>query len=320
MGRAWLALLAIVLSTTLPNGAMAQGMTLSGGLDLRAGLEVSPEVKSLTGLSSLFVNLRKVFADEAGDRFILAAQVDVEEDLARTHMYQVYGQYKGPLGKWNLRAGRYLVPFGLHAYYDTERLLLPAHEAEALGIKLDEGVELLGHLGSFDYAVSLSRGFDNRATPIVRAGWQGEDVRLGLSYMFGRLPSFADEESVAVDELLPGARPIDKHRLAVDYEQVLGPLTLRAEPVGGADEGALVLGAYAEAGYSLSPSWEVFANGAYLRSELVGTRWRTGGAVAFRVLPGVFVRGAYTHRDDFGKATGVFAVQVYAEFSQGLGQ
>jgi hypothetical protein len=308
----------LLIVAALPALALAQSTVLTGGIDLRAGARATPQLEPLTGLSSLFINLRHVFADEEGDRFILVGQVDVEEELRHSHLYQVYGQYKGPLGRWNLRLGRYLVPFGLHAYYDTERLLLPAHEAEALGFKLDEGLLLHGFAGGLDYALSVSRGF-GRATPSARLGWQGEELRLGLSYLYGRLPSFADEESVGLDELQEGARLIDKHRAALDYEQLLGPVTLRAEPLLGTDEKTLVFGGYAEAGYLLSPDWEVTANGAFLRSARVGTRWRTGVALSYRLLPGVFVRGAYLHRDDFGVRTGLLLAQVYAEFSQALG-
>lgn len=318
-GRVWLWVSVIIVVFTLrPTGARGQSMTLAGGLDLRGGLQVHPEVASVTGLSSLFLNLRKVFADEEGDRFILVGQVDVEEELRRTHLYQAYAQYKGHLGKWNLRIGRYLVPFGLHAYYDTERLLLAAHEAEALGIKLDEGIQVHGYFGSVDYAVSVGRGFHNRATPMGRIGWQGANFRLGLSYLYGWLPSFADQESVVVGELLPGARLIRKHRVALDYEHVLGPVTLRAEPLSGADEGRLVFGGYGEVSYALSPRWELSANGAFLRSQLVGTRRRAGGAVSFRVGPGIFLRGGYGHRRDFGRTTDVFVVQLYGEFSRAL--
>ena len=312
-------LLAAAISVIGPAEADAQSLTLSGGLDLRAGVITNPRLGYVTGLSSLFLNLRKVLADDAGDRFILVGQVDVEEEIARTRLYNAYGQYKGPLGRWNVRVGRYLVPFGLHAYYDSERVLLAAHEAEALGTKLTQGIELLGYAGPFDYAVSVNRSPWGGVMPVARLGWVGEDVRLGLSYLFGRLPSYAGRESVLVDELLPGARPIDKHRVAVDYEQALGPLMLRLEPVAGLDEGSRVFGGYAEAAYALSPRWEIAANVAALHSGLVGDRWRSGVSLGFRLLPTVFIRGAYLHRNDFGAPSDMLVAQLYGDFSQALG-
>lgn len=312
-------LLAAAICILGPTEVRAQSFTLSGGLDLRAGLLTHPRLESVTGLSSLFVNFRKVLADEAGDRFILVGQVDVEEEIANTRFYNTYGQYKGPLGKWNVRVGRYLVPFGLHAYYDTERLLLAAHEAEVLGTKLAQGVELLGFAGSFDYAASMNRSPWGGVMPAVRFGWQGEDVRVGLSYLYGLLPSFSDRESAFLDELLPGARPIEKHRVAIDYEHALGPLMLRLEPVAGIDESSGVFGGYAEVAFALSPRWEIAANAAALHSGLVGDQWRSGVSLGFRLLPTVFIRSAYLHRDDFGSPSDMFVAQLYADFSQSFG-
>lgn len=309
----------MVLLAAAAGRAHAQSTSIAGGLDVRAGGQTTPEERPVTGLSALFVNLRNVQADEKGDRFILVVQVDVEEELSETHLYNTYGQYKGPLGRWNVRVGRYLVPFGLLAYHDTERFLLPAHEVEALALRLDEGIQLHGFAGSFDYAVSLSRGFRNRATPIARLGWQGEEAKVGLSYLLGRLPSFADETALIEDELLPGARIVEKHRVALDAELPIGPLVLRAEPLAGTDDAREVWGGFLEASVALSPRWEASANGAYLDSRLSGERWHGGAAVAFRILPTVFLRGGYVQRSDFGATRDLWVLQLYAEFAQVLG-
>lgn len=309
----------LAVLTHTPETSAAQTTTLSGGVDLRAGLEADPDVEVLTGLSSVFVNLRTVYDDDAGDRVFLVAQADVEEEIERSHLYNVYVQYKGPLGRWNVRVGRYLVPFGLHYYYDTERLLLPAHEAEALGLKLDDGGQVFGFRGAFDYSVSVSRGFRNRPTPIVRLGWQGEESRAGLSYLFGKLPSIADQESVELDELRPDAELVPKHRLAIDYERTLGVWTLRTEPLAGADDGKLVVGGFAEVGRALSARWELVGNGAILHTDMVGTRWRTGASVSYRIVPSVFARGAYQYRNGPEDDAHLVVGQIYAEFSDTLG-
>lgn len=308
-----------MLEILQPTPSIAQPLTISGGVDLRAGVRLDPNPDTLTGLSSVFLNLRTVYADDEGDRVFAVAQGDFEEQVERSHFYQVYAQYKGPLGRWNVRVGRYLVPFGLHYYHDTERLLLRAHEAETIGLKLDEGVQAFGFVSAFDYSVSVGRGFRNKATPMARIGWQGEDVRLGISYVYGRLPSFADEESVEVDELLPGAVVVKRQRAAVDYEHTLGQWTLRAEPFIGADDGKLAIGGYGEVNRALSASWELSGNAGITDSYLAGTRWRAGVGASYRILPGVFARGAYVYRDDDGQRSHVVLAQIYAEFSQTLG-
>lgn len=297
--------------------ANAQSLTLSGGLDLRSEV-VAPPVGWDAGLG-VFVNVRKVFADERGDRFVLVAQVDLEEELERSHLYQVYGQLKGPLGRWNVRAGRYLVPFGLLAYHDTERLLLRAHEPEALGIRLDEGVALLGFAGKLDYAASVSRGLDDTPTPVARIGLVLGDSRVGVSWLYGRLPSFSDAERMGLDELAPRAELVEKHRVALDLEHLAGRVTFRAEPVAGSDADQLVAGGYGEVGVALSARWELAANGAGLWSGLTGTRWRAGAGLGFELVPRVFLRGSWIHRDDFRVSQEAFSVQLYGDFSQELG-
>lgn len=149
------------LTTT---AARAQGLQLSGGLDGRLTNDREPDGEdpgTRARLEGAFLNLRKVWSDDLGDRWIGVAQVDVDDNARRIRPYQVYLQYKGPLGVWNLRGGHYLLPFGLLATYDTERLLLEGLEKTSLGIRKDTGVALLGRLGSWDYAASLTDGLSD---------------------------------------------------------------------------------------------------------------------------------------------------------------
>ena len=113
-----------------------------------------------------------------------------DHTLKEVKPYQTYLQYKGPFGgKWNIRAGHYILPFGLLSDFDSERLVLRTLEPLSLGIKLDTGVELLGYIKDLDYAVSISQGVGrNRLTDVdndklvtARIGWQGEDINVGLS-------------------------------------------------------------------------------------------------------------------------------------------
>ncbi|MCM8778174.1 MAG: hypothetical protein NC834_00025 [Candidatus Omnitrophica bacterium] len=81
-------------------------------------------------LEGLFLNFRKVFSDAKGDRLIAVGQLDMDQNFEKIRPYQTYFQYKGPLGKWNIRAGHYILSFGLLSDYDTERLVLKAIEDE----------------------------------------------------------------------------------------------------------------------------------------------------------------------------------------------
>lgn len=102
--------------------------------------------------------LGRFFADASGDRLILVGQLDAENNFEDIRLYNTYAQLKGPLGHVNLWLGRYILPFGLLANYDTERLLVQSLDPQSLGIKLDLGAQVLGYFGPLDYAVSVSQG------------------------------------------------------------------------------------------------------------------------------------------------------------------
>lgn len=48
--------------------------------------------------------------------------------------------YKGPLGRWNIRLGRYRLPYGLVSNYSTDRVLIQGIEEEAIGFCADNGL------------------------------------------------------------------------------------------------------------------------------------------------------------------------------------
>lgn len=108
-----------------------EGLQLSGGVDARYTHENQPR-RDDAELHGFFLNLRQVWSDQTGDRWIGVAQADFDHNFEDVRPYQVYLQYKGPLGKWNVLAGHYLLPFGLLAHHDTERLLMRGIEDHAL--------------------------------------------------------------------------------------------------------------------------------------------------------------------------------------------
>lgn len=212
-------------------------------------------------LEGLFLIFRKVFIDEKGDRLIAVGQLDIEHNFEEIRPYQTYFQYKGPLGKWNIRAGHYILPFGLLANYDTERLVLQILESLNLGIKLDAGIQLLGYVGDFDYAVSLSQGVgrnsltdvDNDKLVTARIGWQGEDISIGLSGLIGEV--LTEEESTIRKEV--GSKNFYGKRLGLDLTKYMGPLIFRGELSVGEDNNETVGGCLLKADYALTPKFEL---------------------------------------------------------------
>lgn len=306
----------LLLPAIVPLEAYAQGVQLSGGMDARYIAEDGTQKGEMEGL---FLNLRKVISDEGGDRWILVGQVDAERNLREIRPYQTYIQYKGPLGRWNIRAGHYILPFGLLADYDTERMVLRTLEPLSLGIKLDTGIELLGFLRDIDYAVSVSQGVgrerlsdaDNNKLFIGRVGWQGEDSTVGISVLNGR--GLTEEGSVVRDET--GDDTLYERRLGLDLTKYSGSLVLRGEATAGKDGDKNVGGILVKADYALNPELEVNMKYAYWQRD--GERNFAGAGVSYELYKGLFLRMADEYQ--FGKEDeNVATLQVYYEFSRQL--
>lgn len=292
----------------------AEGLTVSGGLDMRATVSDETDFP----LEGAFLNFRQVFTQGGADRWIVVVQGDSGENFDSPHLYQTYVQLKGPLGRWNLRAGRLIVPFGLLANYDSERLVLNTLEPLTIGLKLDEGLQLHGFTANFDYALAVTRGIrDHDAIVTGRIGRTFGPVQLGLSMLTGTLPEVASKESVEVPgRVLPDVPFVDKRRLGVDATVEAGPGLWRAEVVAGTDDGAFVTGAYGEYEYALDARWSVSVNGGVWDGE--ERRWRYGTALARDFGAGRWLRMGYVdEREPEGRDHAV-VVQFYWEFSRAL--
>lgn len=310
MRHGYLTTLFLVLA--LPGGAHAQVTTVSGGIDARVSVE--EERAPDAAFKGLFLNLRHVFRDELGDRWIAVAQVDADDNFQLVRPYQAYLQYKGPLGRWNLRAGHYLLPFGLLANYDTERLVLNAVELQTLGIKLDTGLEGFAYAGAWDWAVAAGSGVGRRwpdqpgehfvATARVARGTDTRQV--GLSALAGTI--LTDEEFPA------GPTILLQRKVALDATVLVNRWSLRAEASGGTEDGARAGGAVALASYGLR-SWldldseyAVIARGPAQHTVGVGASVRLGRGFVLRPAAiSEFTREGTQH---------AFVAQLYFDFSK----
>ena len=304
------------LASMLSASALADGLLVSGGVDGRYTHESQPR-NDEAELRGLFLNLRQVWADEAGDRWIGVAQVDFDHNFEDIRPYQVYLQYKGPLGKWNVRAGHYLLPFGLLAHYDTERLLLRGIEDTSLGIRKDSGAELFGHVGDWDYAVSVSDGLsdirlaDSRANPVftARLAYVKDNWQVGASTLIGR-PWARFEPLVGEEEA--SAHFTQLRRFSLDALKSWGPLTVRTEASAGTDDGRDVWGGVVLADYALLPKLEL--NTRYAYWHRYDENHAVGLGLSYNVWRGLFLRAADNYQ--FGdREKNAFATQIYFEFS-----
>lgn len=306
----------MLLASILPASSWAEGLQLSGGVDGRYTHENHPQQDEVE-LKGLFLNLRQVWADETGDRWIGVAQADFDHNFEDIRPYQVYLQYKGPLGKWNVRAGHYLLPFGLLATYDTERFVLQGFEDTSLGIRKDTGAQFLGHSGDWDYAVSVSDGLsdirfaDSRANPVLtaRLAYVKDDWQIGLSTLIGR-PWARFEPLVGEEDT--SASFTQERRAAFDATKSFGPLTVRAEAGGGTDNGRGVWGGVVLADYALLPKLDLNTRYAYWHRD--GDSQSVGLGLSYNVWRGLFLRVADNY--EFGKREqNALTTQVYFEFT-----
>jgi len=306
--------MALLLMADAP--AHADATQISGGLDGRA-LSQDPlwgAGEEGVRLHGAFLNLRHVISDDSGDRYILVGQVDANDNFEELEAYQVYGQVKGPLGRINLRAGHYILPFGLLANLDTERQLIHTQEAVSLGIKLDTGLQVFGFTGPFDYAVSVSQGTgklddpDNNKLLVARVGMQGEDRRWGLSYLDGQVVTDSS------NFLQQGS--FDRQRFAMDAEFDFVPWQLRGELVTGNDDGQSVNGGTLLADYDVNARLSLNTKLAWWNSS-VDTREVALG-FSYRLPKNVILRAADTYQRLNGAGEHILALQLYWEFSHAL--
>lgn len=299
---------------TVASPVFAQSFTVSGGLDIRAAAGTIDGANAR--LEGLFLNLRGVIPQGGADRWILVLQTDSGDNFEAPHLYQTFVQLKGPLGRWNVQSGRYLVPFGLLTSYDTERLVLRSIEPLSLGLKLDEGVQVHGFTDAFDYAASLSDGVRERNPVfIARIGKQWGETAFGASAAVGRLPETASKESVELPgRVLDDVPLVRKFRVALDVTRSAGPRLWRAELVGGTDDGHIAGGGYAEVEQSLSPTWTLAFNaGLWQGAE---RRWRLGGAASRRLSHRQTVRAGLLRRTEHEERGYEVVLQYYCEFSR----
>ena len=239
---------ALLLAISSPVGA-ALFLTADADLRYRA---FAPDAGS--GVGAVGAGVRQVFADAEGDRVTVFALLESLDDFDRTMFDQAYVRYKGPLGMWNVTAGRYLVPYGLLTSYSAKRLLVETVEPHTTGVEADSGIMLSGFVGDFDYAVSFSEGVgmrkwwdaDAKGLLTARIGREGQDFEApkpGLSVAWGK--SAIDMHGHTMGD------PVWRIMGGADVTWNRGPGTLRAEASGGRQDGAEAYALFAGMDYSL---------------------------------------------------------------------
>jgi hypothetical protein len=277
-----------------------------GRLRLAEGAEREAELH-LLGLS-----LRHAFADSKGDRLILAGLARAESDLSEITLHELYARYKGPLGSWDLTAGRFRLPYGLMYSFDPATLLYNTPHMDLLGMDSDNGAMLSGLVGPFDYALSFTQGYGHHAPDfpghgiaMARLGiipGETEEVSIGFSGAYGR--TLAEHD---------GDETIERAIAGADATLYLGRWLSRLELSGGRVDGQEILAGFAGLDYALLSGLDLnlAANVVRHGSETADT-WFAGITCRPRWIT---IRGGYQY-----EGTGdshEFTIQAYYMFSRG---
>jgi len=178
---------------------------------------------------------RWVFSDPQGDRLTLFVRGEWAEDLEDDRLHEAYGEWKGPMGRWNIAAGRVALPWGLRTEWSPDRMPYRSPYEETRAPDSDTGLRLRGTVGAWDYGVALTQGYgmetpDSFPGPgnlTGRIGWTpglDGDFTMGLSASEGTVPIAAHGHEDAMD-----SDDEDRTALALDATLHFGRGTYRLE-------------------------------------------------------------------------------------------
>jgi hypothetical protein len=307
---AWLK--AELLGALLLVGATTAGATLNLSADADVRYTLSPGPVQGGGVAVVGASVRKTFADAKGDRLTLFGLVEAYDNFSQIMVHELYARYKGPLGRWNITAGRFGLPWGLLTNLSTTRLLYDFGHEHLLGLDADNGLMVSGVVGSLDYGVALTQGYGAHHQPAVKGPGlasgrlgltlgEGAEWSVGVSGLYG---STAHEHSrdMFVKRALGG----------VDATAWLGRYTARAEITAGVIDAQSIVAGAGALDVALLPRLEL---NLALRGEHSehGVQGRVVSGVSFK--PRWFtLRGGY----EYGYGTEPrhrVALQLYRQFA-----
>ncbi|MBI3944479.1 MAG: hypothetical protein HY321_01020 [Armatimonadetes bacterium] len=217
---------------------------------------------------------------EAGEHVEYAIQIPAYTAMKgrgkEMHFGNLYAIFRRNLGEPTLKVGQFVIPFGNLVNYETHTRPVQTLYRYSLGVRIDPGAELEGFLNKdteFQLAVTTGNGSfrkDNNANKVVTARVSrtfelgDNELRLGVSALRGKLPVF----SLMSDPVMGSGEVLEfsmKNRVGLDAEYYRGPYLVRAELVGGDDNGRGAYGHWVQLSVPLS----------YKTSIDVGTeRWK----------------------------------------------
>ncbi len=302
------------LFPTPPRFTRRDNFDFKGAVDLRyrnGNIETRGAYVNAARFTGTYVRANGETGDERGGALL---QTLLETDksgvvIRRLRLSEafVYYRFRLPGVSARIRAGQFVLPFGLAFVYDTPLQPIQPLYDKSIGLRVDTGVMLEGEYGAYRYAGSITNGngpnrrdFDNQKVVSFRLSRNVDTLvgrfTLGGSLLSGRLP-VTNFDSELPASGTSGARDfIAKSRFAADAQYTRGPLTLRGEIVAGADESDTVYGYFAEGNYALDQRLSVVA---FRKSWNFPVKPQastvTGVGANYRIGNGVFLRALYEY-------------------------
>lgn len=280
------------------------------------------------GIHRVGASLRKTFSDARGDRLVLFGLVEAQDDFSEIMVHELYGLYKGPLGAWNVTAGRFGLPWGLLSGFSASRLLYEVPHDRLLGMDVDSGLKISGVTGALDYAVSITQGYGPHNTPhdwghglaTARIGFtpgDTEEFSWGLSAAWGRsLAAHVEETTAEMETAGPehdGERPWRRVLVGLDGTLYLGRWLGRLEAAGGRVGGLTMATGFAALDFALWPRLDL---NLAVNAVRHGSDHQEAWFVGFTAKPAWFTfRGGYRYAGHHNESRHEVVFQIYRLFA-----
>ncbi|MDG5816065.1 hypothetical protein QA601_13310 [Chitinispirillales bacterium ANBcel5] len=267
------------------------------------------------GVDALTLVARKVVSDSKGDRWDFGLNSEISDNFSSLEIHELYANLKGPLGRWNITAGRMRLPWGLIPEYSTYRYLFDTNEEQTLGFESDNGIMFSGIRGRVDYGIALTQGYGMKLARGVghglitgRLGFtlgEFDDYILGVSSAVGRANQGHGHNSDSTTSA-------QKILSAVDFTLYSGRATSRSEITAGKHDDDFLIGLFSSLDFALRPVLSLNLAGSFVRVGhqnedylYTGFSWNT------RLLT---VRGGYTY-SYYGETQHEVSLQLYKLFN-----
>ncbi len=344
-----LPIIPIILALALPNAALSEEDDTGSDVEMRATYRLDTRIMSMDGDVE-----PHVMAAEADVSASFGTKVDAVVQVPfytamrgrgkGMHFGNAYAIFKQEIGKPTLKLGQFVIPFGNLADYETHTRVLQTLYPYSLGTRIDLGAQVDGFIDAdTEYAVAVTTGNgpyrrDNNGNKVVTARvarrmMVGEDdLKVGISYLKGKLPVF----SLMHDPLMDGNDALlldvetgmmvpqssnegfaDNTRYGIDIEYYRGIDLIRAEIVAGNDDGKSVTGYWLQVEHPLSYKTQLIGQAAYW-SQAFG-HWRNLAlGVEHKLQDNKILRFAYENRkateNDMTMKMNLLTLQYLLEF------